>query len=148
MSNVMRIRHLGIVTDDLERSLVFYRDLLGFRVDAVEDSSFIDKILHLQESRLRTVKLSAPDGQLIELLDFGNPSPAKCSRGLCDAGLTHFAIQVSSVAMMVRRLAGQGIEFLSGPEISPDGNVRVVFCRTPEGAFLELVELLQRGGEK
>jgi hypothetical protein len=35
----------------------------------------------------------------------------------------------------------EGIKFISAPEISKDGNVKVAFCKAPEGTHIELVEL-------
>ena len=36
------------------------------------------------------------------------------------------------------------IQFNSKPQISLDGNVMMTYCKTPEGAFLELVEELKK----
>ena len=56
---IKNIRHLGIVVRDMEKSLEFYR-YLGYEViaDMKEDSRFIDKILGLNDSDLRTVKMT------------------------------------------------------------------------------------------
>ena len=71
---IKNIRHLGIVVRDMEKSLEFYR-YLGYEViaDMKEDSRFIDKILGLNDSDLRTVKMTCGNNHMIELLDYWNP---------------------------------------------------------------------------
>jgi hypothetical protein len=36
-----------------------------------------------------------------------------------------------------------GVEFISAPEVSENGDVKVAFCKAPEGTYIELVELLK-----
>ncbi|GAG92784.1 unnamed protein product, partial [marine sediment metagenome] len=75
------IRHFGIVVSDIEKSLKFYRDLLGFQIktDVLEKGSFIDAILGLEDIKVRTIKMSADDGNLVELLWYKS-HPRKPSR--------------------------------------------------------------------
>lgn len=142
--NLLSIRHTGIVVTDMEKSLHFYRDLLGFkvRIDAREDSRFIDCILDMRNAKLHTVKLASPDGQMIELLDFGADGRAM-SHPVNGTGLTHFAIQVRSAEEMYTFLKMNGLSFLSPPSVSPDGKAKVAFCIAPEGSYIEIVEILK-----
>ncbi len=145
MKNLLKIRHTGIVTSNLQNSLFFYRDLLGFelKTDSREDSGFIDRVLNLQKSKLHTVKLAAPDGQMIELLDFDAQTEPMESFHVTTAGPTHFAIQVRDLETFCRELKKHDIPFLSEPTVSPDGGVKLAFCRAPEGTYIEIVEMLQ-----
>ena len=140
----MNIRHTGIVVEDLEQSLAFYRDLLGFQISKLMEESgrFIDTILGLNQVSVTTVKMAAPDGQLIELLKFHNQSKIGEARGICDKGPTHVAFTVADISAEYRRLADKGIKFISTPQFSPDGFAKVAFCRAPEGTYIELVEEL------
>ena len=74
MQIVKNIRHTGIVVKNLQRAIKFFTQILGFKVlkQADETGKFIDKILNLKKTKLITVKLSAPDGNVLELLRFGN----------------------------------------------------------------------------
>ena len=74
MQIVKNIRHTGIVVKNLQRVVKFFTQILGFKVlkQADETGKFIDKILNLKKTKLITVKLSAPDGNVLELLKFGN----------------------------------------------------------------------------
>nr|WP_320017112.1 VOC family protein [uncultured Desulfobacter sp.] len=140
---IKNIRHTGIVVNNLTESRYFYETILGFQEPelAREDSSFIDKILGLKKSTLTTLKMKSPDGQIIELLDFGN-SNIKSQRKITEPGPTHLAFTVDSIDQLYQNLKEKGVEFISIPEISPDGYAKVSFCRAPEGTYIELVELL------
>ena len=70
---IKEIRHIGIVVNNMENSLKFYRDLLGLKIirDMDEHGDYIDNMLSLNNVQVITVKLSADIGNtLIELLDF------------------------------------------------------------------------------
>jgi len=141
------IRHIGIVVEDIERSLTFYRDLLGLKIerDMLERSAYIDKILGLNNVSVRTVKLSAGDGTLIELLCYCNPSVREKSKTkINDIGCTHVAFTVNDIEKEYRRLIKKGVIFKSLPCKSPDGYAKVAFCRNPDGTFIELVEILDK----
>ena len=137
-------RHVGIVVRDLEAMLAFYRDFLRLEVqiDFREKGEFIDTIQALDGVDLRMVKLSLPDGSLIELLcDDGHPPAELSPRRLCDPGLGHVAFTVEDVEEMYREFRTRGFETLSAPVTSPDGKARLFFGRDPEGNLLELVQV-------
>ena len=66
------IRHTGIVVADLEASLKFYQDILGFSIVKKMDETgdFIDNILLLENVKVTTVKMASSSGQMIELLKY------------------------------------------------------------------------------
>lgn len=141
---IKNIRHTGIVVNDLESALYFYRDLLGFQiVKRMEESGdYLDKICGLANARVSTVKMSAIDGQLIELLHFySHPSKVQ-SREISDPGITHIALTVDDLNSEYVRLSNAGVLFNSPPQLSPDGYAKVAFCCAPEGTLIELVEVL------
>jgi catechol 2,3-dioxygenase-like lactoylglutathione lyase family enzyme len=145
--SVRAVRHIGIVVRDAERSLSFYRDLLGLRVDSdqLEDGGFIETILALPGVRVRTVKLSAPEGPtLVELLEFEDgDSSGDAPPNLRRIGPTHAALTIAGLDSVYARLTGEGVRFLSPPQVSVDGRARVAFCADPDGTLLELVEPIE-----
>jgi len=138
------IRHTGIVVADLETSLHFYRDLLGFRVakQMKEAGKYIDTVLSLRNVKVTTVKLSSPSGQMIELLKYHSHAAEQAVREICEIGISHIAVTVDNLDGEYKRLKERGIPFNSSPQVSPDGYAKVAFCRAPEGTFIELVEVL------
>jgi catechol 2,3-dioxygenase-like lactoylglutathione lyase family enzyme len=140
---IIEIRHFGIVVENLQKSLDFYQNLLGFElvVTASENSAFIDKILGFDSSELKTCKLKGPDGIMIELLDFGKDNVSRKS-SISSTGPTHLALTVNDVEEAFRYMTKQKIKFISPPQISPDGYAKVAFCKAPEGTYIEIVEVL------
>lgn len=139
------IRHTGIVVADLEASLYFYRDLLGFQVakQMEEAGDYIDKISGLKNVKVTTVKLAADDGNLIELLHYhSHPRKAGDNKEICLIGVSHVAFTVEDLDAEYQRLTKAGVQFNSPPQFSPDGYAKVTFCRAPDGVLIELVELL------
>src|SRR5437867_2141421 len=69
-----RLTHVGLCVSDLERSLRFYRDLLGFRpVKEIEvEGEPADTLLGLRDVKLRAAYLER-DGVTLELLRFARP---------------------------------------------------------------------------
>ena len=142
---ISNIRHTGIVVTDLEAALRFYRDLLGFReTKRLEESgAYIDNMLALDGAQVTTVKLTAPDGNLIELLHFRtHPRPRPPPPDACRIGITHLAFTVDDLQHMHTALTAAGVSFNAPPQLSPDGYAKVTFCRDPDGTLIELVQVL------
>lgn len=138
-------RHSGVVVSDLEKSLWFYRDLLGFKVTirADESGAFIEQILGLKNLTVTTVKMTPPDGLgLLELLYFHPPhtAPVAAKKSVTANGWTHIALTIKNLDALHGALCKAGISFISPPALSPSGKAKVAFCRDPEGNFLELVQ--------
>ena len=138
------IRHTGIVVIDLEASLRFYRDLLGFQIakQMEESGDYIDNISSIRNIKVTTVKIMAPDGQMIELLQYHSHPREQKLREICDIGIIHIAFTVEDLNSEYDRLKGKGVPFNAPPQLSPDDYAKVTFCRAPEGTLIELVEML------
>jgi len=140
------IRHVGVVVKDMEKALYFYRDLLGFKIvkKMQESGNYIDAVCGVKNISVTTVKLSADDNNLIELLYFNSPlSKNNKARGLTDTGFSHISCTVENIEAIYERLSKAGIRFNSPPQVSSDGYAKVAFCLDPEGNFIELVEVLE-----
>ena len=143
------VRHAGIVVSDIERSLVFYCDLLGLKKASVNDETgaFLEGLLAMPGARIKTAKLGGEDGSsLLELLAFEEPAPRRGDCSLHTIGPTHVALTVNDLESLYLRLIDEGIIFNAAPDISPNGMAKVAFCRDPDGTYLELVEELNVEG--
>lgn len=141
---IENIRHTGIVVKDLEKSLHFYRDLLGFQItkQMKESGKYLETILGLEGVKVTTVKMAAPDKQMIELLKYHSHPGKEEVRKLYEIGISHIAFTVIDLDSEYERFRNKGVEFSSPPQLSPDGYAKVAFCKAPEGTFIELVEVL------
>ena len=142
---ILATRHVGIVVQSMEKCLHFWRDIMGLTVvaDFWEEGEFINTVQHLSEVKLHMIKLTAPDGSMVELLkDESHPTPSPKRAALCDHGIRHIAFTVADVGQSWNILCQAGCEVLSEPVSSPDGKARLFFARDPEGNLLEIVQIL------
>ena len=141
---IKEVRHVGIVVNNMENSLKFYRDLLGLKIirDMDEHGAYIDNMLSLDDAQVRTVKLSADVGNtLIELLDFKSHNDNEV-RNFYTIGASHIALTVDNLEDLYKHLTENNVKFNAPPQKSPDGLVKVTFCNDPDGTPIELVEIL------
>jgi len=139
------VRHFGIVVSDIKKSLYFYTKLLGLKTkrDVLEKGKFIDTVLRIKNVKVRTVKMAADDGLLIELLWYkSHQKKRRKNKIIYDIGASHPAFTVKKLDEEYKKLKKQGIKFYSQPQVSPDGKAKVAFCRDPDNVPIELVEEL------
>ena len=140
----MRLRHVGITVSSLDTALEFYRDVLGLEVlrEMDESGEHIDNFSALKGVDVRTVKLQDSDGGIIELLFYRSHPRLTGTRDIADVGCSHFAITVDDLDDTLERISAAGYEANCEPQYSPDGNVKLTFCRGPDGVLIEMVEEL------
>ncbi len=136
------MRHTGIVVSDIDRSIGFYGDLLGFKIlkDNVEFGEHIDVFLGMGNTVVRTVKMVLDTGDMVELLSYETNKRQGQTERINQVGCTHIAVTVDDLDYTYKNFLEQGVEFINPPFFSPDGLVKVAFCRDPDGFFIELVE--------
>ena len=139
-----KIRHTGLVTNNLDKSLFFWINLIGFKVksDQIESGKLLDKVLGYKNVKVRVVKaLDENNKGMLELLYFLNvPKQKKLKLKTYSYGFTHISLTVKDVRSLYRQLKRNKILFNARPSLSKDKKVIMTYCKTPEGAFLELVE--------
>tara|TARA_Y100000768_G_scaffold386142_1_gene373836 strand:- start:693 stop:1127 length:435 start_codon:yes stop_codon:yes gene_type:complete len=144
---MIKIRHTGLVTNNLKNSLTFWIKYLKFKIKKKMDEkgNLIDKIMLYQNVKVQTYKLEDDNKMLLELLYFKNsPKTKKNMIKPYTNGFTHLSVTVKNLNKLYKFLKKKKIQFNSKPQISSDGNVLMTYCKTPEGAFLELVEELKK----
>jgi catechol 2,3-dioxygenase-like lactoylglutathione lyase family enzyme len=142
--DVQRLTHLGICVSDLERSLRFYRDVLGCReVGRLEmEGGAADVINGLEGVRLRAIYLER-DGWRLELLAFPEPGwvGPRAPRPMNQIGLTHLSFRVADLAAVCAKLEEAGGGLLPATRIGRPGDpTRAVMAHDPDGVRLELIE--------
>ena len=97
---IISTRHTGIVVRDLEITANFYR-VLGFIDDnqAVEEGEFIDQVTGLKNTKLEWIKLKAPDGYVLELLQYhSHPESTEITQQKSNKlGCSHMAFSVDNI---------------------------------------------------
>lgn len=123
----MKLLHTMIRVKDLERSVRFYRDVLGLREErrsvlAKADATLVFLTDGAGEHRIELTYNH--DGRDYELgSQFG-----------------HLAFGVGDLDRERERLDEQGIAFSRGPYTVTEGGRRIAFIKDPDGIEIELIE--------
>ena len=141
---MLRMTHIGICVSELERSLHFYRDLLGFRYrsELRVQGEPSDTLLRLRGVDLQAVYLER-DGTRIELLHYVAPGAVgdDTPRPMNGRGLTHLSLRVDTLADSLRELRAAGVRVIDESLIDlPDFGVAAIFITDPDGTLIELVQ--------
>jgi catechol 2,3-dioxygenase-like lactoylglutathione lyase family enzyme len=143
------IDHTAIVVGDTERSLAFYRDLLGLRVagESRNQGSEQEHLNNVEGARLRITGLRSPDGPGVELLEYVTPTDGRPIPGDQHPNdLVHWQteIQVRSLAQLEARLDSAGIPRVSRHPVAAGdrnlGSARGVLVKDPDGHVIQLVD--------
>ena len=127
----MRIEHIALWTQDLDRSTTFYTAYFG----ATAGVRYVN-----QKKGFESCFLSFEDGARIELMRTTTLKPIEIEAGAQRMGLTHLAISLGSereVDELTRRLKDDGFPVLDGPRRTGDGFYESVVL-DPDGNRLEL----------
>jgi lactoylglutathione lyase len=131
MIAVVRIEHVALWTDDIERLAGFYAKYLGADVGPLYANPAKG-----YESRF----LSFGSGARIELMRSSRLEPVRHERGAQRMGLTHLAISLGAAARvdeLTQQLQAAGFAVLDGPRRTGDGYYESVVL-DPDGNRLEL----------
>lgn len=135
--------HIGICVSELERSLHFYRDVLGFtEVSRLELKGPVpERLLDIAGGELQAVYLKL-DGTVIELLYYpvaGHETSATV-RPMNLVGLTHLSLTVADIDAVISAIAQAGGRPLDHTRIAHEGKSKAIFITDPDGMRIELVQ--------
>jgi lactoylglutathione lyase len=130
MSKAKKLLHTRYRVNDLDKTVAFYRDVLGLQEVRRSKSP--------RGSELVFVKAPGSE-ELIELCYFPSSGPVQVQ-----PDLTHLAFEVDSLQEFGKHLASKGLSFSDGPHMKPDGG-GIAFVDAPEGYEIELIEMAKKG---
>ena len=134
MKLINRIDHLAVVVEDIEASLVFWRDAMGLDVSDLKD---------VPEESARVAFLPVGDSK-IELVQ-----PTDAGTGLArylakrGSGMHHICLEVSDIESMLSSLKEKGVRLINEQPRVEAGGVKYAFIH-PESTQGVLVELYER----
>ena len=140
------LNHTSFTVSSLERSIAFYRDLLGLELDATweRNAPWIGEMTGFDGARLRLAALRVQGSEhVLELIQYEHPPGERLQRATNDIGCAHVGFVVDDLDAEYGRLRDAGVEFLSAPVrvTEPPGvGARAVYFRDPDGIPLELQE--------
>src|SRR3989442_10605992 len=130
MSKATKLLHTRYRVDDLERTVKFYKEVLGLQ----------ELRRHKSPRGSELVFMKAPESEeLIELCHFPSSGPVKVQ-----ADLTHLAFEVDSLENFGKHLETLGLKYSDGPHLKNDGG-GIAFIDAPEGYEIELIQMSKSG---
>jgi catechol 2,3-dioxygenase-like lactoylglutathione lyase family enzyme len=138
--------HTGITVSNLERSLAFWRDVLGFELSHTthQTGELAEEITGVAGAELKLGVLKAPGGHKIELLEYLAPTDRKHGNlQPCDVGSVHVALLVTDLDAVLDRIAASGWKAAGKPQtlkVGPNAGKRVVYVRDPDGTTIEFMQ--------
>ena len=77
----LNVRHVGIVTNDLKKSINFYSKILGFKIvrQMNETDPSLSNLMSLKKVKVKTVKMVSKQNGMVELLSWKSPKTKKKS---------------------------------------------------------------------
>ena len=146
------IDHINLVVSDLERSVRFYCDVLGFRktADVRMEGEWIEAVVGLRGVKGLVAFVEPPGGGMrIELLQYVAPVGVVLPENsrANTRGLRHLAFRVDDIQGMTAKLRAAGVTLFSDPVLVPAGVVKfaagdktLLYFLDPDGVILELAQ--------
>ena len=147
---VGRIYHVGLTVSDLERSIAFYRDVLGleFQGEIFMEGEETDKMFRRANCKARVAYLNgskAVEAPPVELIQFVNNEVKKVPSDLFTTSISEVCFYTDDIDSAYKHLVDNNVECLSEPQyfdFSADGfgESRDFSFRDPAGKLPALIQ--------
>jgi len=141
----MTTDHTGFTVSNIERSLAFWRDVLGFELShrAHHTGDLAGEVTGVPGAEISIAVLKGY-GYKIELLEYHAPPDRKrANLRPCDVGSVHVALLVDNLDAVLSAIAGSGWKTAGKPQTlksGPNAGKRVVYIRDPDGTTIEFMQ--------
>lgn len=122
---VKKLLHTRYRVADLEKTVAFYREVLGLEE--------VDRKVSPRGSKLVFLKTPGSE-ELIEICEFAESGPV-----IIGPDVTHLAFEVDDLEAFARHSASKGYPLSDGPTPTSTGSV-IAFIDAPEGYEIELIQ--------
>jgi catechol 2,3-dioxygenase-like lactoylglutathione lyase family enzyme len=140
-SNIYNARS-SLAIDSFEKALPFYRDILGFTLNA-QPADINDAVLALEgtpRANARTAGSMPPGSNNMWVLwEFRDIQRTKHTPAVQDPGASSITLEVENLPALLSRMKSAGIQVELEPTPLDEGR-RGALVRSPDGLLVELVE--------
>jgi catechol 2,3-dioxygenase-like lactoylglutathione lyase family enzyme len=140
---VQQLHHTGFVVRDRDKSVAFYRDIVGFKVVGTYEriGPEINRVVGYEDAHLKLALLDLGGGHMLELIQYVSPSSYEHTTTERNVlGAAHLALQVEDISAMFEKLSEGGAKIMNPPAQIAPGRI-VCYLQDPDGNWLEIMEL-------
>ena len=148
---VVGCEHIGIQVCNVERSVRFYTEHLGFKrvLRASRSEPYVQKVVgYFPDVTLEIAELEIPGTEVrLEIVEYRGVAGTPVDPATANPGTMHFSLFVKDLDAMYARMRARGVEFVSAVQTSTAGPLtggKVVYLKDPDGIRVELVETRKR----
>jgi catechol 2,3-dioxygenase-like lactoylglutathione lyase family enzyme len=141
------IHHTGFTVSDLDRSVAFYRDVIGCEVIAAQEKEggYLAEIVGYPDAHVRMAHLRGPDGgHVIELFEYVSPESNAPPLAVKNVGITHVCFLVDDLPALYDDLVARGVDSFVSPPVLVDTGINTggygLYLRDPDGIGVELFQ--------
>ncbi len=143
------IAHIGLTVSDLDRSVAFYRDVLGLSPlgEMVMGGPETAQLFQREgcSARVGYLRTQDPAAPLVELIQFTDHPAQKGSPSLFQTSISELCFATPDIDAETARLQSLGVRFLSQPQTFDStrygfGKSRAVYFLDPDDNVLELIQ--------
>ncbi|MDO5738508.1 MAG: VOC family protein [Eubacteriales bacterium] len=149
---IREVMHIGLTVTDLDRSVAFYRDILGleFQGEIMMSGEATDRLFARQNAAARIAYLNGSKELLappIELIQFTDQEIKQDRGDLFKTSVSEICFNCDDIDKVYADLVAKGVDFLSEPQefdFTADGfgKSKAVYLRDPDGIILELMQVI------
>jgi catechol 2,3-dioxygenase-like lactoylglutathione lyase family enzyme len=115
--------HFSFTVSDIERSIHFYRDVLGMELVHTQEqaNAYTRKFVGYPDAHLKVAQFKIPglpaarSGHILELVQYVAPKGVPVDTRTLNPGTAHLAFQVDDIHAEYARMASLGVRFRSEP---------------------------------
>src|SRR3989304_5612281 len=141
--SIAGVGHFGIQVADIERSVVFYEQLIGLELVArwTRGQEYIQGLVGYPGVELHVAVFRLPmTDACLEVLEYKNVERSPVDPRTANPGTAHLCLYVEDLEAVYDRLKDSGVEFVSGlqaPTAGPSTGGRGPFMPHPHGCRIE-----------
>ena len=135
--------HVGISVRDLDRSVQFFRDVMGMEEEyrTINEGDRISRVVGVENAYMNVCVLRKGDVR-IELLEYTNEE-AKLNtdyKPQDEPGLVHIAFIVDDVDVEYKRLKSLGYEGYAPPMVARENGPKITYIKGPDNVIIEIFQ--------
>ena len=147
--------HFSFTVSDIERSIAFYRDILGMELVHTQEqaNAYTRKFVGYPDAHLKVAQFkiaglpAARSGHILELVEYVAPKGVPVDTRTLNPGTAHLAFQVDDIHAEYERMTALGVRFRSEPVAIEAGINRggfTCYFLDPDNITLEIIQAPSR----